>query len=308
VRVLHIDTGRELRGGQHQLLMLLEGLAERGHESILLARADSPLSAAAKDDRGRWKVESAGPRAIMSWSSRVDIVHAHDARSHTLAALFSRKTFVASRRVSFPVRTSLASRWKYRKPAIYLAVSRTVADRLQKAGIAGNRIRIVPDGVPKRPLLWRWSAHTPLLTLRTSDPLKGAEIMKAAHLLLPEFVRDEHPFVFSEALERDLPAAFSFLYPSASEGLGSAALLAMSWGVPVIATRAGGLAEIFEDSESGLYVEPTPEAFAAAIVRLCSDPELAMRISKGAYNRVRERFSSDAMVEATIGVYQEASA
>ena len=38
MRILHVDTGRSLRGGQRQLLMLLKGLKERGHEQTLLAR------------------------------------------------------------------------------------------------------------------------------------------------------------------------------------------------------------------------------------------------------------------------------
>ena len=41
MRVLHLDTGREMRGGQWQALRLVEGLRAGGVESTLLARAGS---------------------------------------------------------------------------------------------------------------------------------------------------------------------------------------------------------------------------------------------------------------------------
>ena len=43
MRILHLDAGKELRGGQHQVLRLIAGLAAAGVESTLLARADAPL-------------------------------------------------------------------------------------------------------------------------------------------------------------------------------------------------------------------------------------------------------------------------
>ena len=47
MRILHLDAGREMRGGQWQVLRLIEGLAGAGHENLLLARRGSPLFDAA---------------------------------------------------------------------------------------------------------------------------------------------------------------------------------------------------------------------------------------------------------------------
>ena len=58
MRILHLDPGREMRGGQWQALRLIEGLAAEGVESTLLARAGSPLFEAAQA-RG-WRVEPIG--------------------------------------------------------------------------------------------------------------------------------------------------------------------------------------------------------------------------------------------------------
>ena len=43
MRILHLDSGREMRGGQWQALRLMEGLAAAGVDQTLLARAGSPL-------------------------------------------------------------------------------------------------------------------------------------------------------------------------------------------------------------------------------------------------------------------------
>jgi hypothetical protein len=48
MRVLHIDSGREMRGGQRQVLSLIEGLRASGHEAVLLTPAGSPLGTAAR--------------------------------------------------------------------------------------------------------------------------------------------------------------------------------------------------------------------------------------------------------------------
>ena len=88
VHTLHIDTGREMRGGQWQALYLLLGLAERGHRVRLLAPAGSPLLQAALaqqlDARPLRVKDLAG-----AWSG-ADLIHAHDARAHTLAVLYGK--------------------------------------------------------------------------------------------------------------------------------------------------------------------------------------------------------------------------
>ena len=145
MRILHIDTGAELRGGQRQALLLMQGLRAAGHESVLLCLADSPLCDAARV--AEFAVYSAGLLSIRAHSGRVEMVHAHDAHAHSLAALAVRNPFVVSRRVAFPVGRSLASRWKYQRPARFLAVSQFVAGQLRNAGVAPQKIDVVFDGV-----------------------------------------------------------------------------------------------------------------------------------------------------------------
>ena len=84
---------------------------------------------------------------LLSRSRSFDLVHAHDAHSHTSAVLFARRPVVVSRRVAFPIGTSVASQLKYARPHRYLAVSRYVAGLLIDAGIDSGRIDTIYDGV-----------------------------------------------------------------------------------------------------------------------------------------------------------------
>src|SRR5437762_1747013 len=99
MRILHLDAGREMRGGQWQVLRLMEGLTAAGVESTLLAWRGGPLFTAARK-RG-WRVEPFSLMEVVGMARRHDLMHAHDARSHTLAALIPRVPLVVSRRVAF---------------------------------------------------------------------------------------------------------------------------------------------------------------------------------------------------------------
>jgi glycosyltransferase involved in cell wall biosynthesis len=79
----------------------------------------------------------------------------------------------------------------------------------------------------------------------------------------------------------------------------------MAAGVPMIATSVGGVPEIIEDEVSGLLVPPRdPQALAAAIERLASDPELRWRLGSAARAKAQE-WSWERCVEAHLGLYRE---
>lgn len=80
-----------------------------------------------------------------------------------------------------------------------------------------------------------------------------------------------------------------FVLSSKMEGLGSSILDAHSCGLPVIATRTGGIPEIVFDEINGLLVEPqNPEKLAAAILRLIDNDELRMKLSGNSLDSVKE--------------------
>ena len=133
MKTLHVDTGKEMGGGQWQALYLVERL----DEAALLAPEGSPLLAEAR--RRDLDVAELSLPAYWKRSRRVDLIHVHDARAHMFAASAGGRTpLIVSRRVGFPVKDSMASRWKYAHAARYIAVSKFVASRLRDAGVRTN--------------------------------------------------------------------------------------------------------------------------------------------------------------------------
>jgi hypothetical protein len=290
MRILHLDAGREMRGGQWQVLRLVEGLAAAGVESTVLARHDAPLFEAARQ-RG-WRAEPLSLVRVMLLARRHDLIHVHDARSHTLGAIVSSERLVVSRRVAFPV----GSAWKYRHARRYLAVSEFVKSVLVAGGVPEEKIAVVYDGVP---LLEPAGGSSVVAPANARDPRKGAPLaVEAARLAGVELK-------LSTDLERDLREAAVFVYITHSEGLGSGALLAMSAGVPVVASEVGGLPEIIRHGENGLLVDNTPQAIAAAVRLLLDDPAFARRVGDAARRTVMERFTVDQMVRRTMEVYRQ---
>lgn len=294
MNILHIDTGRQMRGGQWQVLYLAERQAAGGHGITLMARCGSPLYEMAKEQVLHVHPLSLAKLPEVSWEA--DLVHVHDARAHTLAALAAFRPVVVSRRVAFPLRTGVLSRWKYRRGAHYIAVSQHVRSKLVEGGIAEDKISVVYDGVPLETATG-FAPGAGIVALATDDPQKGLALIRAAAELGGFSVH------FSDDLESDLRSASAFVYITHEEGLGSAALLAMSAGVPVIASRVGGLPEIVEHEVTGLLTSNRPEEIAAAVGRLTADPELAVRLAAAARLRLEENFSVDLMVRRTLDVY-----
>ncbi len=291
--VAHIDTGAGMRGGQWQALYLLEGLAREGRENVLLAPRSSPLYGMARS-RGL-DARPLGVAALIGVSRAAEIVHAHDARAHTLGALTGHPRLLVARRVAFPVRRGVFSRWKYVRARHYLAVSRYVKGTLVAAGIDPKRISVVYDGVP---LASASTGGERIVAPATEDPKKGAALVRRAAALGGFAVH------FSDNLAEDLKSAGAFVYITREEGLGSAVLLAMAAGVPVVASRVGGLTEIVQDGITGLLVENTPEAIAEAVARLREDRALAACMVESARRRVETTFSVEEMVRNTLQVYQ----
>lgn len=289
MRVLHLDTGRTLRGGQRQVLLLMRELAALGVGQALLARG-----ALLEEARARgFPAQPFGWARVWLRSHWAGVVHAHDGRSHAVAALLSRKPLVVARRVAFPVRRGAVSRWKYARASRFIAVSHAVAAELARAGVPEPRIRILPDAVdlPAEP-----SPLTgPPVALQMDDPGKCGPLIEA----LPATV------VRSRDLAADLPAARAFIYLSESEGLGSAALLAMAHGIPVIASRRGGLPEAVLDGETGVLVENRIEDVLAALMELEQDPARARALGAAGRARAAREFAPAAIARRTLAVYEE---
>ena len=91
------------------------------------------------------------------------------------------------------------------------------------------------------------------------------------------------------------------------EGFGMVLVEAMQAGLPVVATRSGGIPDVVRDGDTGLLVpERDPLALAIAIARLLDEPTLAHALASAARDDVRARFSPEHLARAFHGVYLRA--
>ena len=301
MRVLHIDTGKAMRGGQYQVLLLYDTLSVRNCNQAFLA---GPAI------RTRRKFEQTSWRSLRRRARECDILHAHDARAHTLAMLHGAgRPVVVARRVAFPIQDGFASRWKYRRAAHFVAISNYVARVLEHGGVPPEKITVVHDAAPQAGAFRQNSRSADIrgttareglrvVSPAIDDPLKCGELAVAA------CKRAGVSFVLSRDLPRDLGSADALLYLSRSEGLGSALLMAMSLGVPVIASAVGGIPEIVTDDATGLLVENDIDHIVSALRRLQRDSDLRVRMADAALERVRTDFTPERMADLTTQVYR----
>lgn len=216
-------------------------------------------------------------------------------------------------------------------PARVLAVceaDRALARRLLPLG---DRLRCVPNGVPDRPgradpavqpprmvMAGRFAPqkdHRTLLEacarlgpepwtldLPGDGPSREAAVGLAARLGLAGRVR--LPGFRPDPGFEDAQVA---VLASRWEGLPLTVLEAMRAGLPVVASRVGGLAEAVVDGETGFLVPPgDPEALSVALARLLRDPDLRVRMGRAGRLRYEGHFGHARMVEQTLAVYREA--
>jgi glycosyltransferase involved in cell wall biosynthesis len=258
------------------------------------------------------------------------------------ARLARRLPLVAVRRVDFPLRGAF-SRAKYRACDRVIAVSRAIGSVVERGGVLRSRLRLVYEGVPDRAPLPGGRETLAGLGIPPGAPVVGnvaaltghkdhATLVEAMALLRPHvpearlvvagegelrpaleaLVRerglgDRVAFAgFRHDLDCLLPAFSVFCLSSRLEGLGTSLLDAMAFGLPVVATAAGGIPEAVEEGVTGRVVPPRdPAALAAALADVLGDEGRRRAFGAAGRRRFLERFTADHMVAQTLAVLEE---
>jgi glycosyltransferase involved in cell wall biosynthesis len=347
LRILHLDSGATWRGGQRQVFLLARGLREEGHEQFLIGSPGSPLvekaraaglAVAAIPMAADWDVRAARRIRARMRAWNVDLVHAHDARSHALAMIAllgrARMPLIVTRRVAF---TPRSARLKY-GPRVtrFIAISNAVRDAMAEGGIDPSRISVVHSGIAPRvehvtARDWRGELGWPensvvagIVGAMTSE--KGLDQLGEISQHLDASARADlrvvllggdktidtragglqvHPAGFVEAIDEAIAGLDLLLHPSRSEGLGTSIIDAMSHGIPPVAFAVGGIPEVIEHEKSGILVPPGDVGtFAAWVSRLTVDSGLRAQLGEAAKVRAKT-FDASLMTKETEAVYQE---
>ena len=158
MRPLIIDLGREYRGGQHQAVLLLQGLRARGHAPELIAVLDSLLAIRAEGAGipvhsiypGRRRLDAALLIRRLVQEQQMDVVHANEPHALTsawLARAHRSVPVIASRRIALPLSQNSFSLARYRTAARIVAVSHFVEKSVIESGISPDCVEVIYDGV-----------------------------------------------------------------------------------------------------------------------------------------------------------------
>ena len=94
-----------------------------------------------------------------------------------------------------------------------------------------------------------------------------------------------------------------FVLPSVKEGMPWVILEAMAAGLPIVATRVGGVSEMIKDEQNGLLIEPkNSQVLAEKITRLLKNPEVSQKLGLATKEKIKE-FSLEKMLAKTESLY-----
>ena len=283
-------------------------------------------------------------RVLREW--RPDIVHAQDPHALSAAFIAIRiarsGVLIAARRVDFPLRGAF-SRTKYRRAQRIITSSQAIASVLENEGIAAQRIRVVYEGVRDRAPKTGGETILRSLGVPENAPVVGniaaltdhkdhRTLIEAARIVLKR--RGDVRFLiagegecrltlervlgetglqdkvlllgFRDDLDTLLPVFTLFCLSSHMEGLGTSVLDAMAFGIPVVATNAGGIPEAVKDGVTGRIV-PVRNAprLADAILELLEDDGRRKAMGIAGRHSFEQRFAVERMVANTLRVYEE---
>jgi glycosyltransferase involved in cell wall biosynthesis len=120
------------------------------------------------------------------------------------------------------------------------------------------------------------------------------------HVCFTGFQEDVFPFLNRMDL---------FVLPSRTEGLPMSIMEAMALGIPVVATRVGGIPNLVEDGVTGLLVKPDdPKRLGNTILSLLDSPSRMKDMGKRGRERILTYFHPDLFLEKQMSVYKNALA
>ena len=338
--ICHINLAADYRGGERQTELLIRELAARGWRQRLVIRTGQELESRCDDVEGLdIRTVSSNMLSAGRACKGVSLVHSHEARgvysgwftnwAYKLPTVITRRVVKAQKRSYFRDRA-------YRSAAAIVSISEAVTAHVQQTYPDIEPV-LIPDAYADLPVDAEVSVairerypgkvligHVGTYVNSHKGQLTIIEAARRAaterpdwHFLLLGAGRDEA--LFRERIGSltnielvgwvdnvgDYMAAFDvFAFPSLHEALGSSVLDAMSFGLPVIGSRVGGIPEFVEDGVNGFLIAPgAADELLDGIARVVDDQALSGAVNLA--NRAKaSEYSAARMADGYEAVYR----
>jgi len=338
-KIVHVNIARGYRGGERQTELLIAGLASRNVSQALVARRGGPLARRVAGLGIEVRQVGGSLWSVAAATRGAALVHVHEGRSVYAAYLrwlLSRTPYVITRRVDNPIGEHWAAHNAYGHAACVAAVAPQVGEIVRAYDPTLN-VRVIHSAssgltVDAASVARIRSQYPGRLVVGHVGALdnsqKGQEYIIAVareieascpdvvfllvgggadELMLKGLASGLRNVVFTGFVDNvgDYLAAFDiFVLPSNREGIGSILLDAMERGLPVVASRVGGVPEIVHHEVNGLLIEPAHAAeLRDAVLRLRADPP--WRRALGERGRaIAKEFTADRMWHKYLELYE----
>lgn len=275
----------------------------------------------------------------------VDIVCTHssvDSWAGGIAAKIAGRRLVRFRHNIYPIGKNPLTRFIYSLPEKIVAISKAVKDVLVDYGIDKEKIKVIhscvdidkfdPNVKDLRHELGIPINSTVIGNTSTFAGVKGQEFLLTAFnkiyrnfpciLLFAGRITSESKEKYLSYVDRDLRDKIIFLghrddiqrvlktidifvYPSFSEGLGTALLEAMAMERPVVVSDIPTFRNFITDGINGLFFEPrNPKDIAEKVINIAFNEGLKKSIGENARHTIMRKFSFEEMINETEVVYK----
>ncbi len=359
MKILHFSSAKTWRGGEQQIAYLYEELQKEQIQQWIFCAKGSALATYCQEQtipyftyQKRFSVDPlvACQFKKISKKLKIDLIHLHDAHSHTFgyisAILGNTVPYILSRRVDFPVKNNWLSYQKYNHSSIkkMLSVSHYVQQILAPSIHDKTKLQVVHSGIDTSrfqytnqhilrkeyaiPLNTSIIANvaaiaphkdyftfvdTAAILLKNNRALKfliigadGGEETRIKKYIQEKEVTDHFILTgFRKDIPQILPEVDIFLFTSKEEGLGTSVIDALACGIPIVATKAGGVPEIIQDGKNG-SLAPIKDApsLANKVDALLNDSSTRAKFVKNGQQTALQ-FSKEETARKTLVVYQE---